>query len=130
MSARRPPRFLRNSSPTDPTSHVPSTAHSFVKDIDINDIRNRYLLTKPASQEQVMAETGCNVATKGVWYPDRSMVKDKDPPLYLHITAVRLQPYLLLSIGSQHAMLTARASLGPCRTRKRSSTREWRPSRS
>jgi len=25
----------------------------FVKDIDINDIRNRYLLTKGATQEQV-----------------------------------------------------------------------------
>lgn len=37
-----------------------------------------------------MADTGVTVQTKGVWYPDRSMVKDKDPPLYLHITAVSL----------------------------------------
>lgn len=29
------------------------------------------------------------MSTKGVWYPDKSMATDKDPPLYLHITAVR-----------------------------------------
>ena len=27
------------------------------------------------------------VSTKGVWYPDRSKATDKDPPLYLHVTA-------------------------------------------
>ena len=32
-------------------------------------------------------ETGASVSTKGTWYPDRSKATDKDPPLYLHITA-------------------------------------------
>jgi hypothetical protein len=27
------------------------------------------------------------VTTKGQWYPDRSLATEKDPPLYLHITA-------------------------------------------
>jgi hypothetical protein len=27
------------------------------------------------------------VSTKGVWYPDRSKATEKDPPLYLHISA-------------------------------------------
>ncbi|THH01157.1 hypothetical protein EW026_g1470 [Hermanssonia centrifuga] len=32
-------------------------------------------------------ETGASVSTKGTWYPDRSKATDKDPPLYLHISA-------------------------------------------
>jgi hypothetical protein len=27
------------------------------------------------------------VSTKGVWYPDRTKATERDPPLYLHITA-------------------------------------------
>ena len=27
------------------------------------------------------------MSTKGTWYPDRSKATDKDPPLYLHISA-------------------------------------------
>ena len=27
------------------------------------------------------------MTTKGVWYPDKSKATEKDPPLYLHITA-------------------------------------------
>jgi hypothetical protein len=27
------------------------------------------------------------VGTKGVWYPDRSKATEKDPPLYIHISA-------------------------------------------
>lgn len=78
----------------------------FTQDIDINDVRNRYLLTKGATQQQVdwlprtvafayaydvsiqiHEETGASVSTKGVWYPDRSKATERDPPLYLHISA-------------------------------------------
>ncbi|GAA5874168.1 hypothetical protein JCM1840_000373 [Sporobolomyces johnsonii] len=59
----------------------------FFKDIEINDLRNRYLLTKGPTQQQILADTGAAVLTKGVWYPDKSMATEKDPPLYLHITA-------------------------------------------
>ncbi|GAA5822824.1 hypothetical protein JCM3770_007206 [Rhodotorula araucariae] len=59
----------------------------FVEDIEINDLRNRYLLTKGPTQQQILADTGAAVLTKGVWYPDKSMATEKDPPLYLHITA-------------------------------------------
>ncbi|GAA5952032.1 hypothetical protein JCM10213_005344 [Rhodosporidiobolus nylandii] len=58
----------------------------FVEDIEINDLRNRYLLTKGPTQQQILADTGASVLTKGVWYPDKSMATEKDPPLYLHIT--------------------------------------------
>jgi len=36
---------------------------------------------------KIHEETGASVSTKGVWYPDRSKATEKDPPLYLHITA-------------------------------------------
>ncbi|TDL24653.1 hypothetical protein BD410DRAFT_98865 [Rickenella mellea] len=59
----------------------------FTHDIDINDVRNRYLLTKGSTQQQIHEETGGSVSTKGVWYPDRTKATEKDPPLYLHISA-------------------------------------------
>ncbi|TFL00703.1 hypothetical protein BDV98DRAFT_549324 [Pterulicium gracile] len=59
----------------------------FTHDIDINDVRNRYMLTKGTTQQQVHEETGGSVSTKGVWYPDRTKATEKDPPLYLHISA-------------------------------------------
>lgn len=27
------------------------------------------------------------MSTKGIWYPDRSKATEKDPPLYLHLSA-------------------------------------------
>ncbi|KAL4062515.1 hypothetical protein V8B97DRAFT_1955149 [Scleroderma yunnanense] len=59
----------------------------FTHDIDINDIRNRYLLTKSATQSEIQEETGTSISTKGVWYPDRSKATERDPPLYLHLSA-------------------------------------------
>lgn len=84
----------------------------FTFDIDINDVRNRYMLTKGSTQTdvsiciqpilsysgsilhaktthllQIHEETGASVSTKGVWYPDRTKATEKDPPLYLHIAA-------------------------------------------
>jgi hypothetical protein len=60
---------------------------AFTHNIDINDIRNRYLLTRSTTQEQINSETGASVTTKGTWIPDRSKATEKDPPLYLHISA-------------------------------------------
>ncbi|KAF9566493.1 hypothetical protein CPC08DRAFT_628340 [Agrocybe pediades] len=59
----------------------------FTQDIDINDVRNRYLLTRGSTQDQIHEETGASVGTRGVWYPDRSKATEKDPPLYIHISA-------------------------------------------
>lgn len=85
---------------------------AFTKDIDINDLRNRYLITKGSTQQEVsrrktnhvtrgrlhhcgrLAEfsrlqianaTGASVTTKGVWLPDRSKAGPNEEPLYLHI---------------------------------------------
>lgn len=84
----------------------PHDGHAFTKDIEINDVRNRYMLTKSSTQSevrmnphlfvflisyasfiQIHEDTGASVSTKGVWYPDKSKATEKDPPLYLHITA-------------------------------------------
>jgi len=59
----------------------------FTQDIDINDLRNRYMLTKGSTQQEIHDETGASVSTKGVWYPDRAKATERDPPLYLHISA-------------------------------------------
>ncbi|KIP09746.1 hypothetical protein PHLGIDRAFT_22705 [Phlebiopsis gigantea 11061_1 CR5-6] len=75
--------------PSSGTSLGPRDPHDgdFTHDIDINDVRNRYLLTKGSTQGQIHEETGASVSTKGIWYPDRTKATEKDPPLYLHISA-------------------------------------------
>lgn len=60
---------------------------AYTHDIEINDHRNRYLLTKSQTQDNLRHETGARVYTRGIWYPDRSKARASDPPLYLHITA-------------------------------------------
>ncbi|KAJ9104332.1 hypothetical protein QFC19_003972 [Naganishia cerealis] len=60
---------------------------AFTYDIDINDLRNRYLITKGATQHQISTETGASVTTKGVWLPDRSKAGPNDQPLFIHISA-------------------------------------------
>ncbi|UZJ54670.1 hypothetical protein CBS101457_003990 [Exobasidium rhododendri] len=59
----------------------------FTHDIDINDHRNRYMLTKGQTQTQLHEDTGASVTTKGIWYPDKTLATTNDPPLYLHISA-------------------------------------------
>ncbi|KAK9474095.1 uncharacterized protein V1510DRAFT_361774, partial [Dipodascopsis tothii] len=60
----------------------------YSKDIEINDLRNRYTLTKGQTQAMIKAETGADVTTRGRYYPDKSLASDADPPLYLHVTAL------------------------------------------
>ncbi|KAH6587194.1 hypothetical protein BASA61_006383 [Batrachochytrium salamandrivorans] len=67
-----------------------SAAHSvgqFTKDIEINDIKNRYLLTNAATQHKLTEETSVDVTTRGKFYPDRNRATLKDPPLHLHLIA-------------------------------------------
>ncbi|KAI5809640.1 hypothetical protein DFH27DRAFT_535647 [Peziza echinospora] len=59
----------------------------FIKDIEVNDLRNRYMLTKGATQKMIKEETGADVTTRGAYYPDKSMATPQSPPLYLHITS-------------------------------------------
>ncbi|KAI5784566.1 hypothetical protein EDC01DRAFT_662488 [Geopyxis carbonaria] len=59
----------------------------YIKDIEVNDLRNRYTLTKGATQKMIKEETGADVTTRGAYYPDKSMATSANPPLYLHITS-------------------------------------------
>ncbi|CEQ39670.1 SPOSA6832_01229 [Sporobolomyces salmonicolor] len=89
IAARLASQYKPATKSESPAPHTPGLGRDlpFFKDIEINDLRNRYLLTKGPTQQQILADTGAAVLTKGVWYPDKSMATEKDPPLYLHITA-------------------------------------------
>ncbi|KAK4046242.1 hypothetical protein OIV83_006221 [Microbotryomycetes sp. JL201] len=96
----------------------------FVKDIEINDMRNRYVLTKGSTQQQILADTGANVQSKGLWYPDKSMATDKDPPLYLHITADTAEK---LQKGVEAVEKLIEQELGPLLDERRFRRREDEP---
>lgn len=55
--------------------------------IDINDFRNKYLLTRGETQAKILEETGAVVITRGRYYPDKSMATEQVPPLHLVIEA-------------------------------------------
>ncbi|KKK20024.1 KH domain protein [Aspergillus rambellii] len=59
----------------------------YIKDIEINDLRNRYTLTKGSTQKMIKEETGADVTTRGNYYPDKSMATAANPPLFLHVTS-------------------------------------------
>ncbi|KAL9050690.1 MAG: hypothetical protein Q9162_006487 [Coniocarpon cinnabarinum] len=59
----------------------------YIKDIEINDLRNRYTLTKGSTQKMIKDDTGADVTTRGNYYPDKSMATAASPPLYLHVTS-------------------------------------------
>ncbi|OXG80092.1 KH domain-containing protein [Cryptococcus neoformans A2-102-5] len=82
----------------------------FVKDIEINDLRNRYVLTKGSTQKQIEEETGASITTKGVWVPDRSKMPPGEVPLYLHVVATS-QSILDAAIGKINDLINQ--ELGP-----------------
>ncbi|KAK4166190.1 hypothetical protein QBC43DRAFT_343151 [Cladorrhinum sp. PSN259] len=59
----------------------------YIKDIEVNDLRNRYLLTKGSTQKMIKDETGADVTTRGSYLPDKNMATPTNPPLYLHVTS-------------------------------------------
>ncbi|KAL2223367.1 hypothetical protein M432DRAFT_629624 [Thermoascus aurantiacus ATCC 26904] len=59
----------------------------YIKDIEVNDLRNRYILTKGSTQKMIKEETGADVTTRGSYYPDKSLATPSNPPLYLHVTS-------------------------------------------
>ncbi|CAG8542987.1 7762_t:CDS:10 [Funneliformis mosseae] len=66
---------------------IKETDMDFIIDITINDCKNRYLLTKGLTQQMIQKETGADVTTRGKYYPDKLLATEKDPPLFLHVTA-------------------------------------------
>ncbi|RKF63144.1 KH homology domain-containing protein 4 [Erysiphe neolycopersici] len=63
----------------------------YIRDIEVNDLRNRYTLTKGSTQKMIKDETGADVTTRGNYYPDKTMATTANPPLYLHVTSTTKQ---------------------------------------
>ncbi|KAF3936501.1 hypothetical protein ABW19_dt0210452 [Dactylella cylindrospora] len=90
-----PAKPTTNSSPGvksgTPVASVNTDIHiqdgDYIKDIEVNDLRNRYTLTKGSTQKMIKEETGADVTTRGAYYPDKAMATPQNPPLYLHITS-------------------------------------------
>ncbi|XWX00848.1 hypothetical protein V2A60_008871 [Cordyceps javanica] len=59
----------------------------YIQDIEVNDLRNRYMLMKAQTQQSIQKETGADLTVRGKYYPNKSMATAAEPPLYLHITA-------------------------------------------
>mmetsp|Transcript_38578 Transcript_38578/g.62491 ORF Transcript_38578/g.62491 Transcript_38578/m.62491 type:complete len:406 (+) Transcript_38578:99-1316(+) len=61
----------------------------FVREIEINDSRNRFLLTKGSTQNQIYRETGCVVITRGKYRPPGTISPEPkgERPLYLHLSS-------------------------------------------
>ncbi|KAF2280619.1 uncharacterized protein EI97DRAFT_364082, partial [Westerdykella ornata] len=59
----------------------------YIQDIEINDLRNRYTLTKGSVQKKIKDDTGADVTTRGSYYPDKSLATVANPPLYLRVTS-------------------------------------------
>ncbi|WPH00936.1 Hypothetical protein R9X50_00377000 [Acrodontium crateriforme] len=112
LSARQPPQHadvpLARAPPTQSLSQPDGASSAtlnveiyqqdgdYIKDIEVNDLRNRYTLTKGSTQKMIKEETGAgpeslthvqDVTTRGNYYPDKSMATAANPPLYLHVTS-------------------------------------------
>ncbi|EGP83146.1 uncharacterized protein MYCGRDRAFT_77359 [Zymoseptoria tritici IPO323] len=78
-------------SPSEPVAALNAEIYQqdgdFIKDIEVNDLRNRYTLTKGSTQKMIKDETGADVTTRGSYFPDKSMATAANPPLYLHVTS-------------------------------------------
>ncbi|KAI8065803.1 hypothetical protein BC940DRAFT_303633 [Gongronella butleri] len=71
-------------------SHRESGHHlsgQLVHKIDINNVKNRYSLTRGATQQEIAEQTGADVTTRGKYYPDPHMATDREPALHLVVTA-------------------------------------------
>lgn len=70
---------------------------------------------------KIHQETGASVTTKGIWYPDKNKATEKDPPLYLHISATT-EDILKVAIAKVEELINT--ELGPLTEERR---REDRP---
>ncbi|BFZ56135.1 hypothetical protein PYCC9005_003177 [Savitreella phatthalungensis] len=65
---------------------IDENGHYF-KDIEVNDLRNRYLVLKEATLQDIRSKTGATIEVRGKYYPDKSQATEQHPPMYLHIAA-------------------------------------------
>ncbi|ORY83093.1 hypothetical protein BCR37DRAFT_337189, partial [Protomyces lactucae-debilis] len=93
----------------------------YIKDIEVNDLRNRYLLIKDATIQEIRDKTGAEVTVCGKYWPDKSMATEKDPPMYLHI-ASRVKTQVEAAVGMANKLINQ--DLGPLVDERRFRKRE------
>ncbi|KIJ89591.1 hypothetical protein K443DRAFT_117780, partial [Laccaria amethystina LaAM-08-1] len=66
---------------------LPKDPHDaeLTRNIDIDGVRNRHLLTRGPIQDQIHEESGALASTRGVLCLDRSKAAEKGPPLRVHM---------------------------------------------
>jgi len=64
-----------------------SNKGKFCKNIEINDVKNKYMLTKASLLDKLQEETKAEIITRGKYYSNKALATPKDPPLYLHVAA-------------------------------------------
>jgi hypothetical protein len=67
------------------TDKIRRDGDKFYKCVDINDSRNRYVLTREDTQYYIAKETGAEIICRGKYYPDRKMADEYNPPLHLRV---------------------------------------------
>ncbi|KAF2461444.1 hypothetical protein BDY21DRAFT_397886 [Lineolata rhizophorae] len=89
VSSQSNPKSPSSASGGQPLNTEPYTQDGdWMTDIEVNDLRNRYVLTKGQTQKMIKEETGADVTTRGEYYPDKRMASTAKPPLYLHVTSM------------------------------------------
>jgi hypothetical protein len=69
-------------------SYTIGSDNTFIKEIEINNVRNRYTLTKGATLSEITRETGAAVTVKGRYYREgEERGPNDEKPLYIHIAA-------------------------------------------
>ncbi|WBW71504.1 KH domain RNA-binding protein, involved in splicing [Schizosaccharomyces osmophilus] len=59
----------------------------FTINVEINNVKNRYILVKSSTLSEIEHKSGVQLYSKGRYYPNKALASDRDPPLYLHIVA-------------------------------------------
>ncbi|EEB07009.2 RNA-binding protein [Schizosaccharomyces japonicus yFS275] len=59
----------------------------FLQDVEINDVRNRYILVKENTISDIQSKTGVQLFTRGKYYPNKALATAKVPPLHMHVVA-------------------------------------------
>lgn len=76
------------SAPYVTSKHAASDAYLHTRDIDINDLRNRYAVTRPDVLADLQKSTGCRIGVRGKYYPNRTLaLKEREPPMHLRISS-------------------------------------------
>lgn len=64
-----------------------ATRQLFQKTLDINDVKQRYILVRESTRKDIKEATGAEVQVLGKWVPLREYATEKVPILMLKVTA-------------------------------------------